>query len=330
MNLQNPKLKNIAFVATAIIVVGLLVYGKFSGYDSMAAKTASDTASGSTAPSGRSIFSAITTPTLLVELPPEPVNGTIKGVIECGASGFNSFVAIVDNQGRYKVTSKQFGDSFAYEGMTSIDEVKSGLKKYLAQMLNKGVMPKNLHFVMSSGALKEPKMKTIAAGIRAAGFVVNEVTPEQEGKWALLAAMNPLYKDKAFVVDVGSGNTKISWFENGAGKTIEASGAKYFQVGLTDADVATEIGTKAKAVPSNKREVCFLIGGVPNSLAKQSGDNSSRYIPLADLSTYQPGDDKKVSSGLNILKTIQRATGTTQFIFDNDANFTIGFLLTLR
>lgn len=266
---------------------------------------------------------------LNIDVPTVPETGVIKGVVELGASGFNSFVVKTDKQGNYKVTSKEFGDSLAYEGMANPDEVKSTVKKYIAKMFNKGVANNNVHFVISSGALKEPKTLTIANNMRAAGFVVNEVTADQEGKWALAAAMNPLYRGKAFVVDVGSGNTKISWFENGVAKTIEASGSKYFANGISDVDAFAEVSGKAEKVPAELRKICFVIGGVPNTLAKKSNNAGGRYIQLNNLNSYTAGDDKKLASGLNILKAIQKTTNT-EFVFDDEANFSIGFLISLK
>jgi hypothetical protein len=40
--------------------------------------------------------------------------------------------------------------------------------------------------------------------------------------------------------------------------------------------------------------------------------------------------DKKMGAGLNIYKGLVDATQTDTFVFDWDANFTIGFLLSLR
>ncbi len=39
---------------------------------------------------------------------------------------------------------------------------------------------------------------------------------------------------------------------------------------------------------------------------------------------------KKWAAGLNIYKAIAEATNTDTFVFDWDANFTIGFLLSLK
>jgi hypothetical protein len=333
MTFDVSKYKNVGIGVVLLLVVGTLVFFKYSGYDLSNTVTNSGTVVSTT--TGNANTSS-TTPSTSVDtafditLPPEPVNGTVKGVVELGASGFNSFVFISDSKGSYRVTSKEFGDSLAYEGLTNTDEVKAVLKKYLAKMLNKGVSSDNLHFVVSSGALKETKTSTIAKGLRDAGYVVNEVTPEQEGRYAFIAAMNPAYKDKAFVVDVGSGNTKISWYDGGTIKTVEASGAKYFQMGLSDADVYTEITSKMSRVPQQNRSLCFIIGGVPNTLAKTTNNGkNSGYIRLSPLDSYVAGDDKKVASGINILKAIQ-ASGVSTFVFDDNANFTIGNIISFN
>lgn len=333
--MQNSKLKNIIVLSIVVLLIlGAVLYqtGTLNGLLDKQELTTNETSNVKKSTSSTSNDDSKTnkqSSSLTVELPPKPVNGTTKGVVEVGASGFNSFVISVDKQGRYEVLDKKFGDSLAYEGMASLEDVKLGLKKYIAQMFNKGVESRNVHFVISSGALKDEKMKLIADGIRASGFFVNEVTAEQEGKWAFMAAMNPLYKDNSFVVDIGSGNTKISWFENNQIKTLEASGAKYFQNGISNDDVFKELKTKASNVPTSKRKYCFLIGGVPFSLAKQTRNKNERYTNLMSLDSYS-FSDKKEESGLNILKAIQDETNVEEFIFDWDANFTIGFLMNLK
>lgn len=327
MNLNTETLKKMGLVVAFVLIMGTLVGYKYYGQD---VTTAVNKATNGTV---EAFASAASDNELSIELPPAPsANAVAKGVVEIGASGFNTYIVQIDKQGNYAVKLKKFGNSLAYEGLTNTDEVKRGLKDYLALMLNKGVSPQNLHFVISSGALKEPKTKVIADGIRKSGFVVNEVSAEQEGIWALQAAMHPNYRDKSFVVDVGSGNTKISWYEGNAKRTIEASGAKYFQnTQLTDADVTEELRSKVAQVPADKRKICFVIGGVPNYLAKthpNTGDDST-YIQLNNLDSYKVDDDAKNHSGVVILKAIQSVTGCT-YIFNNNAFFPIGFLASLK
>ena len=98
--------------------------------------------------------------------PEKPVNGEYKGVVEVGASGFNSFVVNIDKEKRWEVISKDFGKSFVYEGMASTEDIRKGLKDYIGAMFDKGVKSKNIHFVISSGAQKEPKTAAITSELK--------------------------------------------------------------------------------------------------------------------------------------------------------------------
>jgi hypothetical protein len=261
--------------------------------------------------------------------PAKPVNGTLKGIVEVGASGFNSFVVNIDKEKNWEIRSKDFGQSFVYEGLATTDDIRLGLKKYIVGMSEKGVKNNNVHFVISSGAQKEPKTAIIASELKKMGYVVNLVTAEQEGKLALKSVLPKAYYDNSFVVDIGSGNTKIS-FPNASGVTsMEAAGAKYYEKDVADATAYADVTAKAKMVPANKREVCFIIGGVPFELAKQTRNGEERYTVLNNPNTYKAGDKKKTACGINIYKALVEATGCDTFVFDWDANFSIGFLLGL-
>lgn len=261
--------------------------------------------------------------------PEKPQNGKLRGVVEVGATGFNSFVINMDAQKRWEIVSKDFGESLAYEGLATTEDIRAGLKKYLAAMFDKGVSKNDMHFVISSGAQKEPKTTTISNELKKMGFVVNNVTAEQEAKFALKATVPPSFQDNSFMVDIGSGNTKISWEENGGLKTEELPGAKYYDKGTSDEDVYNQVKSQAGKIPEGKRNVGFIIGGVPFTLAKQSRKGEERYTVLNAPGSYKAAD-KKMASGLNIYKAISDATKTDTFVFDWDANFTIGFLLSLN
>lgn len=124
-------------------------------------------------------------------VPEKPQNGTLRGVVEVGATGFNSFVINMDAQKRWEIVSKDFGESLAYEGLATTDDIRLGLKKYLAAMFDKGVSKNNMHFVISSGAQKEPKTTTIGNELKKMGYVVNNVTPDQEARYAFRATVPP-------------------------------------------------------------------------------------------------------------------------------------------
>lgn len=260
--------------------------------------------------------------------PETPVNGELKGIVEVGATGFNSFIINMDREKRWEVITKDFGQSLVYEGLATTDDIRAGLKKYISTMFDKGVKSKNVHFIISSGAQKAPKTTIISSELKKMGFVVNLVTPEQEGKLALKSALPPSYYGNAFVTDMGSGNTKISWMNGNAVMAIEAPGSKYYEKDIQDDVIYNEVKTKTSQIPAKQREVCFIIGGTPFDLAKQTRKGEERYTVLKAPSGYT-ADKPKTKSGLNIYKAIMDATGCDTFVFDWDANFSIGFLLQL-
>ncbi len=260
--------------------------------------------------------------------PPGPVAGKLKGVVELGASGFNSFIIRIDADKNWKQEKAEFGNSLVMENMASDDDIRAGLKKYIGGMLDYGVSGRDIHFVVSSGAVKAEGTQKIINVLKSLKYFVNTVTPEKEGQLALKCVQPAKFADNSFVTDIGSGNTKISWREGGKISAIETYGAKYFQNNVADDVVAAEVKAKTKQIPSDKRELCFIIGGVPFELAKKVRQGKERYTVLDAASTYNL-DNAKSKAGLNIYKSIAESTGCKQFVFDWDANFTIGFLLDL-
>jgi hypothetical protein len=260
--------------------------------------------------------------------PPGPVAGKLKGVVELGASGFNSFIIRIDADKNWKQEKAEFGNSLVMENMASDDDIRAGLKKYIGGMLDYGVSGRDIHFVVSSGAVKAEGTQKIINVLKSLKYFVNTVTPEKEGQLALKCVQPAKFVDNSFVTDIGSGNTKISWKEGGKISAIETYGAKYFQNNVTDDVVAKEVEAKAKQIPSGKREVCFIIGGVPFELAKKVRNGKERYTVIDAPSAYKL-DNAKSKAGLNIYKSIAASTGCKQFVFDWEANFTIGFLLDL-
>ena len=259
---------------------------------------------------------------------PEPTNGRLRGVVELGASGFNSFIVRTDAQHNWKLDKAEFGNSLVMENMATDEDVRTGLKAYIAKMLDYGVAGRDIHFVVSSGALKAAGTQKIIKQLAALKYVVNTVTPEKEGVLGLRSVLPPAYASKAFVVDIGSGNTKISWLADGAPKSVETYGAKYFENNTDEATVAADVKAKANQVPAGLRQTCFIIGGIPFEMAKKVRNGKERYTVLDAASAYQL-DNAKGKAGLNIYRSVAEATGCKQFVFDWDANFTIGYLLTL-
>lgn len=198
-------------------------------------------------------------------------------------------------------------------------------------MFEKGVAGKNAHFVISSGALKNPKTELIAKAIEQMGYVVNRVTADQEGKHALKSLIPQTEQNNSVSIDIGSGNTKITWFENGRAKSIETHGAKYYQNNIAEDKVYNDVAVVLNKIPTPNKKNVYLIGGVPFKLAKESKTDDSRFTRLNNPDTYSVSDDVKLKSGLVIYKAIyENSLNDSNFIFDWDANFTIGFLLSIN
>ena len=264
--------------------------------------------------------------------PLQPVNGKLKGVVELGASGFNSFIINVDKDLNWEVKKKEFGASLIAEGMTDANAINSKLKEYIQGIIDYGVTPKDIHFVVSSGAAKEKITEIITKELKNIGYIVNAVTPEQEGVYALKSVLPSKFNNSAFVVDIGSGNTKISYLDiSNSVVALETYGAKYYQKNIKDSIVYNGVKTTAAKIPSEKTSQCFIIGGVPYKLAKSVRNNKERYTVLStnteDFAKVAEDEGQKVKSGLNIYKAIQDEAAVKKVIFDWDANFTIGFLL---
>ena len=259
----------------------------------------------------------------------EPVGGKLRGVVELGASGFNSFIVRIDDQKRWKLEKADFGNSLVLENMASDLDIREGLKQYISNMLNFGVGGRDIQFVVSSGALKAETTQKIIKNLKALNYVVNTVTPEKEGQLGLRAVLPAEFDDNAFVVDIGSGNTKISWKNGGNVSALETYGAKYFEASTDDTKVYDDVKSKAKGIPASHRKTCFIIGGIPFELAKQVRNGKERYTVLKMPADYT-GANAKQKAGLNIYKAVADATGCQQFVFDWDANFTIGYLLSLK
>ncbi len=326
---------------TAIVLLGIYFGIRYFVGDRMPAPATATTtteAPSSTSPTGSSAPAPTTTPAAATastseRVPftytaPEPTGGRLRGVVELGASGFNSFIVRTDAQHNWKLDKAEFGNSLVQENMASDEDVRAGLKAYIAKMLDYGVAGRDIHFVVSSGALKAPSTQKIIKQLAKLKYVVNTVTPEKEGVLGLRSVLPPSYANKAFVVDIGSGNTKISWLADGAPKSVETYGAKYFGQNIEDATVAADVKAKADQVPASLRQTCFIIGGVPFEMAKKVRQGKERYTVLDAASAYQL-DNAKGKAGLNIYRSVAEATGCKQFVFDWDANFTIGYLLTL-
>ncbi|MBK7095540.1 MAG: hypothetical protein IPH57_11000 [Saprospiraceae bacterium] len=324
----------IALVVMVILFFVLRKYIPQSGENSIAETTeTTSTASGSqevNQPISQSIQNEASTKKLFEYTAPIPGNGKLKGVVELGAAGFNSFIVNMDKSKVWELKKAEWGNSLVYDNMASSSDIREGLKKYISKILDYGVSGKDIHFVVSSGAQKIESTQKIINELKNMGYVVNKVTPEQEAKYALKSVLPEKFFGNAFVVDIGSGNTKLSWIDsNGRPKGIDTYGAKYYADNLEDKFVYNDVLGKAKQIPKERTTTCFIIGGVPFDMAKQVRNEKERYTVIKNPDFYK-ADGAKMKSGLNIYKSVKDATGCELFVFDWDANFTIGFLLGLN
>ncbi len=293
------------------------------------AVVATPVAAPSVAPVAAAPIAPAATPAAFLYQPTAPVNGKLKGVVELGASGFNMFIIRIDAKRNWKLEKSEFGNSLVMENMATEEDIRKGLKEYIGKMLDFGVAGRDIHFVVSSGASLANVTRRIVKSLEALKFKVNTVTPEREGVLGLQAALPKGYADKAFVVDMGSGNTKISWMDGSQPRTNSTHGAKYYEQGLEDAAVATDVKAKAGRVPMGLTKTCFIIGGVPYELAKTVRQGDEPYTTLLGPNAYPQLNGAKIKAGLNIYQAVASATGCTQFVFGYDTNFTIGYLLSL-
>ncbi|WP_299675948.1 ROK family protein [uncultured Tenacibaculum sp.] len=260
-----------------------------------------------------------------------PKNGILKGVVELGTSGFNYFIVEIDENKNWKLKEAAYGKSLIAEAMTTTDEIDRKLNKFLTKIEALGVAKEHINFVVSSGALKEEVTQLIIEELKKRAHVIKEISPKEEAIYSLKAILPEAFKKNAFVVDLGSGNTKISFVENGKLIGKETHGSKYHQKGTEDDVVYNDVKEVATLVPEENRKFCFLIGGIPFQLAKEFRKEEERYTVLSSnirkFDKVKEEKGKKIESGLTIYKAIVDATGCQNFIFDWETNFTIGYLL---
>lgn len=256
------------------------------------------------------------------------IEGKMKGVVELGSDGFNSFIITLNAKKQWKLEKAEYGNSDVLEGLATEQSVLNGLKAYIQGFVDYGVMANNVHFVASSGAQIMRSIPAIISGLESLGYIVNTVDEDDEGRLGFICIMSGVDNENTYVIDVGAGNTKVSWLNNGEIVTKTTYGSKYY-LDFTEDEVvygaAKEIGAK---VPEGRAGQAYLIGGVPFKFAKRTRKDKERYTTLNPLESYEPSDDKE-KGGRRILRGLRDGSGSRRFIFDWDSNFTIGFLLDL-
>lgn len=269
---------------------------------------------------------------------PKPVNGVLKGIVELGATGFNFFVINVDAKKNWEMVHAEYSTSLAYEEKTNLAELMKKLKEYIyTDMFRKyKVKSNNIHFIASSGADRTHIVQVVEIEMMKKGYVINHVTSEEEAQFGLAATLPRDQYNTAFVVDMGSSNTKIAYYEAGKAEPTgkETVGAKYAEKNKTDEVAYKDAFSVASNVPAANRKRCYIIGGAPYLMANSHRNGNEKVTTLKKPSEYdyttlstKPADQAKAKSGLNIYKAIADATQCQEFIFPWDSDFAIGFLL---
>jgi serine/threonine protein kinase len=260
-------------------------------------------------------------------------NSKLKAIVEMGATGFDYSIIRMDTLKQWELVRYKPGWSLVFEGDASYDDILSKLRDYIAEIYNSGVRGENIHFIISSGAAQGERVPQIREALQTInGYVVTEVDAQTEAIYALKCALPNGYNDEAFVVDIGSSNTKIAW-KNESGIIITASteGSKYRKKDISDKDVYDSLIRVTERIPTRNRKNCFIIGGVPYQLAeKLRSDENERYTRLRSPNTYDAKGDDKLIGGLNIYNALAVGTDCKTFVFDWSSHFGIGFLLSLN
>jgi hypothetical protein len=231
-------------------------------------------------------------------------NAKKMAVIELGAAGYNYFIIKIDKHQHWDLVKAKWGVSLVRDGLIPFNAIKEQFYKDLRNISQYGVRSKNIHLVVSSGALSTQNGLDIANSFKKLGFVVNEVTPRQESVYGFIASVPKKFYNNSFFIDIGSGNTKITWRENGQFKTISTYGAKYYLNDISNSTVFNTVNKLVSQIPEQNREFCFMIGGVPYKLAKKVRLNKKEtYTALSLPNEYTNqinSNNVKLMSGLNI------------------------------
>ncbi len=260
--------------------------------------------------------------------PKPPVDGELLGIIELGYSGFNSFIVRMDNKDRWRLEKATFGESKVGDGEITFDQVFSQIEKFKADMIEFGVDRNDINLVASSSALKERKVLDIAERLRRLNIGLITVSARQEGNYALLATVPKAFMKNAFMVDIGSGNTKISWAEGNETKSVETVGSRYFESGISDQQARIGIKEALATVPEENKGLCFMVGKIPYLLATATDNRTRRYTVLEPPEAYN-FEEKHELAGLNLYDALWQES-TISYVFDWDSNFSIGVLMNVN
>lgn len=261
--------------------------------------------------------------------PQSPIDGELNAVIELGSLGLNYFIVEIDNQGRWKLIKSEYGRSNIIYGAITSSQIADKVLEYQKVISKSGVNKKNIHVLASSSFIKAEVMSTLKQDLEGKGLSLNPINADKEAQYAMMATIPREFIEESYLVDIGSGNTKLSWLSGIDTITSETHGSKYFLNNVQDTTVFREVREAVLNIPEKNRNLCFILGGAIYELAKDEIDkNDGRYNVLRPPSAYSKGD-QKLNAG-NVIYGAIYSEPTYSYIFDSESNFSIGYLLSLK
>ncbi len=261
--------------------------------------------------------------------PRQPINGQLYATIELGALGLNYFIAEIDSENRWTLTESSFGRSNIIYGVNSSSEIYNKIVEYRNEILTKGVSSSNIHILASSSAIKSKIIDELRSKLLVKDLTINYIDAKEEGYYALAATIPQEFITESFLVDIGSGNTKLSWVENDDTLSIDIHGSKYFLSDVHDTTVFREVRDALLEIPEKNRNLCFMLGGMIYEFEKDKVESTdTRYFVLKSPSQY-PTNNEKLKAA-NIIYNALYLEPTFSYIFDSQSSFSIGYLLALK
>jgi hypothetical protein len=259
--------------------------------------------------------------------PELPINGKLYAAIEIGSAGLNYFIVNMDKQNRWELVQAGFGESDLIEKTTDIEAVFLKIESYKRKIIKSGVPKNDIYVIASSSAIELRKIEDIRSRLELSGIKLRTVNAEQEGYFDLLATVPKEFVEESFLVDIGSGNTKVTWITEIDTFSIETFGSKYYINDLHDTTAFRVVRDLLLQIPIKNRNLCFMLGGIPYEFAAVTGKKNGRYTILQRPGKYSPSS-KKGKAG-KIIYSAFYLEPTYSYIFDWDANFSIGYLISL-
>lgn len=261
--------------------------------------------------------------------PRTPENGELNAVIELGSLGLNYFIIEIDSDGCWKLERSAFGRSNFIYGVNTDAEIIANIQRFKQEIMDYGVKPEDIHLIASSSVVKSEDIPSLNSQLVETSLKIKSISASDEARFALLATVPKEFIEESFIVDIGSGNTKLAWVEKEDTLSVEIHGSKYFLSDAQDTTVFREVRNALLQVPEKNRNLCFMLGGMIYEFIRGDVEVSdNRYFVLNPPSEY-PIDNEKLKAA-NVIYNALYLEPTFSYIFDRDSNFSIGYLVSQK